>query len=580
MKPPPLTMQWSLSLCSLIGVVSLAQMSSTSTVNVALQGVATQSSLYGTDINNVKASNAIDGSKNPNADLGSCTHTELEANPWWSVNLLDVYKVTAVVITNRNSNPERLNGAEIRIGNSLENNGNNNSICTVISNITAGNNETFQCKEMEGHYVNVIIHGTGKILTLCEVEVYGSLAGYCSSATCLPHDEYHFVNQNKNWTEAQSYCRNNYTDLATIDNVEDLARQMMTVHSGYTEAAWIGLKKGEWQWSENDCSERYFNWLQDEPNNGRGNEDCVMMSNGGQWNKSNCNNLHVFICYDRLNSSGKTFHLINNTLMTWRDAQMYCREHHTDLASVRNQTENEEICRLANGHCVWIGLFRSSWKWSDQSNSSFRNWHEGQPNNVGGNQTCAVTLMNYSGRWGFRKCDKERPFFCYYKHHNDLVSAHSEEIQRWVEARAKRSSTPHVWLGLRYTCTLNIWFWVSGEATCYHNWAPGNGTVMEDCGKTRAGRTGAVEKDGRHQWAHAELQPVGDEAHIDEGRRPVRCLTHGRGPGHQEPQHHQQDDPQQTQHPPAGDVVGPLGRTGQEHLQHPGGGKRQKGCCC
>lgn len=330
-------MQWSLSLCSLMGVALLAQMSSTSTVNVALQGVATQSSQYNDDDNHVKASNAIDGNKDPNADHGSCTHTKIEACPWWRVNLLDVYNVTTVVITNRNSNPDRLNGAEIRIGNSLENNGNNNPICAVISNMTTVQDQTFQCNEMEGHYVSVIIHGNNKILTLCEVEVYGILAGHCSSATRLSHDEYHFVNQNKTWTEAQSYCRQNYTDLATIDNVEDLDRQMKAVHSGYTGAAWIGLKKGdwkgEWQWSDNDCSEGYFNWQQDEPNNRGGNEDCVMMSNGGKWNTSNCNNSHAFICYDRLNSSGTKFNFINNTQMTWRDAQMYCRENHTDLAS-------------------------------------------------------------------------------------------------------------------------------------------------------------------------------------------------------------------------------------------------------
>lgn len=86
------------------------------------------------------------------------------------------------------------------------------------------------------------------------------------------------------------------------------------------------------------------------------------------------------------------------------------------------------------------------------------------------------------------------------EHHNDLVSVHSDEVQRWVEAQAKRASTPHAWLGMRFTCTLNLWFWVSGESTCYHNWAPGNGTVMEDCGQTGVRRTGAVEKDGRHQW--------------------------------------------------------------------------------
>jgi hypothetical protein len=43
------------------------------------------------------------------------------------VDLLDVYRVTAVNITNRGDCcPERLDGAEIRIGNSLENNSINN----------------------------------------------------------------------------------------------------------------------------------------------------------------------------------------------------------------------------------------------------------------------------------------------------------------------------------------------------------------------------------------------------------------------------------------------------------------------
>ncbi|KAJ7999309.1 hypothetical protein DPEC_G00193050 [Dallia pectoralis] len=141
--------------------------------NLALNGVAAQSSLYG----NRKASDAIDGDRTSHYHSGSCTHTEKDTNPWWRVDLKDVYRVSTVSLTNRKDCcPERLDGAEIRIGNSLENNGINNPRCAVVSNIPAGETVYFQCKEMEGRYVVVVIPGRAEWLTLCEVEVYGSPA--------------------------------------------------------------------------------------------------------------------------------------------------------------------------------------------------------------------------------------------------------------------------------------------------------------------------------------------------------------------------------------------------------------------
>lgn len=71
------------------------------------------------------------------------------------------------------------------------------------------------------------------------------------------------------------------------------------------------------------------------------------------------------------------------------------------------------------------------------------------------------------------------------------------------------------------------------------------------------------------QQAHAELQPVGRVAHIDERQLPVGALTDGRCPSHQEPADDEQDDAQQTQHSPAGHIGDSLGRAGEEHLQHP-----------
>lgn len=91
--------------------------------NLALQGKATQSSLFQFGF----ANNAIDSSPNSKWGDGSCSHTNNDIGPWWRLDLRKTYKVFTVKITNMKSNPERLNEAEIRIGDSLDNNGNNNA---------------------------------------------------------------------------------------------------------------------------------------------------------------------------------------------------------------------------------------------------------------------------------------------------------------------------------------------------------------------------------------------------------------------------------------------------------------------
>ncbi|XP_048093128.1 fucolectin-4-like, partial [Alosa alosa] len=137
--------------------------------NVALKGKATLSDLYGHGI----AYNAIDGNRDGIYDHGSCAHTKVHLSPWWRVDLLQKYKVFSVIITTEVRVPERLDGAEIRIGNSLVDNGVNNPRCDIISSIPAGFSVTYECNGMEGRYVTVVIPGRIEHLILCEVEVYG-----------------------------------------------------------------------------------------------------------------------------------------------------------------------------------------------------------------------------------------------------------------------------------------------------------------------------------------------------------------------------------------------------------------------
>lgn len=77
---------------------------------------------------------------------------------------------------------------------------------------------------------------------------------------------------------------------------------------------------------------------------------------------------------------------------------------------------------------------------------------------------------------------------------SELVSVTNAENQTSVQEIAKAAGGRHVWMGLRYSCTLDLWFWVSNKAVKYENWEPGTG--KDDCDMSGAMATG-----GKHKWS-------------------------------------------------------------------------------
>jgi len=131
------------------------------------------------------------------------------------------------------------------------------------------------------------------------------LTGLCTQTYCLLR-QYNFIGSTLSWSEAQAYCREQYTDLATVIDIEEMNRLMNTAQSssgGYTQKAWIGLHNDlassrKWEWSDQSDS-KYRNWKQGQPDNVGGEQNCVAthLGNAALWSDEQCSRELAFVCY-------------------------------------------------------------------------------------------------------------------------------------------------------------------------------------------------------------------------------------------------------------------------------------------
>lgn len=106
----------------------------------------------------------------------------------------------------------------------------------------------------------------------------------------------------KTWAEAQSYCREMFTDLATVRNKADNNRLLSVVH-GRGKRAWIGLRDDltKWKWVlgnagfSNDTD--FSNWSSHKLTNNKVMRICAAMSKYGFWYAHTCWQKHAAVCY-------------------------------------------------------------------------------------------------------------------------------------------------------------------------------------------------------------------------------------------------------------------------------------------
>ena len=99
----------------------------------------------------------------------------------------------------------------------------------------------------------------------------------------------------KIWDESRERCQQELeSDLAVIETEEENNFIWHLIEYSFvlpTRAAWIGLQRnnitGVFEWIDGTPF-LYDNWKSGEPNNVKGNENCVFMKRGGEWNDDPC----------------------------------------------------------------------------------------------------------------------------------------------------------------------------------------------------------------------------------------------------------------------------------------------------
>ncbi|XP_069824058.1 E-selectin-like [Dendropsophus ebraccatus] len=116
---------------------------------------------------------------------------------------------------------------------------------------------------------------------------------------------YHYSTALLSWNEAYDWCKENYTNMAAIQNKEEIS-YLVDYLPGNDGHYWIGLRKVNniWVWigTNKSLTKHEEHWAHQEPNNRRKNQDCVeiyikRINESGKWNDEPCHRKKRALCY-------------------------------------------------------------------------------------------------------------------------------------------------------------------------------------------------------------------------------------------------------------------------------------------
>uniref|UniRef100_A0A8C8H6M9 C-type lectin domain-containing protein n=2 Tax=Oncorhynchus tshawytscha TaxID=74940 RepID=A0A8C8H6M9_ONCTS len=340
--------------------------------------------------------------------------------------------------------------------------------------------------------------------------------GVCCTAALSRLKQFHLVKRSLKWTDAQEICQNSYTDLITLYNREESEQLIQVMASQSSSTAWIGLHRTEHslKWSNGDIvNDTAWSPL---PSPCTEPMCAAILKDNTTW--KNCKEQKYFMCYRE--GSGDSFLIEQN--MTWYKAQSYCKENYTDLVSIRNEGQKEQVKKkgMNSTSSYWIGLLYDDWEWSDGGRSAYRDWSTltnypiaGQNHTVlyrTEKDTSILTMPHLNdATYTFcsegsvrihniseRKSWEQALDYCKKNYHGLLRIETEEDLEAIKQKFNGTDFTGPVWVGLRQSRLFGFWVWTNGLPVGWSNW---EGDRQPE--QPLSNHCGAMEMEEGYKWS-------------------------------------------------------------------------------
>ncbi|NXC68371.1 MRC1 protein, partial [Anhinga anhinga] len=244
----------------------------------------------------------------------------------------------------------------------------------------------------------------------------------------------------KIWKEAQSSCRKEDGELASIHNIEEYSFTVSQLGYKTDDELWIGLNDFRvqmyFEWSDG-TPVTYTKWRHGEPAHTRNKADCIAMKGeDGSWADSACETKLGYVCKRKplAEESGEAevtypgcqkgwmkhgfyCYSVGQLPAKFSEAKQICEENKGHLATVRDRYEQAFLTSVIGFNPVkyfWIGLSdveeQGTFRWASGDMVTFTHWNAGMPGIQSG---CVAMITGTSaGLWDVLNCEETNMFLC------------------------------------------------------------------------------------------------------------------------------------------------------------------------